>query len=314
VEFTIQPDPDDDAVRLAIIHGIGSNPPAGREKTGNNPETPQKTSQNPVSNSKQGQTAENFPSPASNDQNNKPFLSILVMVLGTIAVIDFNSTSAWRSEKGKIRIGPSLAPYHVFAAAVNHGKSDLPPDTVEILVAKPHGVNNKAITFLSVGAEFPDRHIGIEQWPDDMISHHASNMTYRFVIEPDDTQGYLMVIYEGSGYVHGFSIDWKYNTYRVVNSGQYSLDSVSAKFINSITLELPDEEMTSLDKIPSCGSLNKKFKKLPHKVDKTVKKEHMKNMVENIDPQQIIEDGITYTRVPLRFPKTISAPQQQFSE
>jgi hypothetical protein len=76
--ITIQPDPDDDAVRLAIIHGIGSNTPAGRKKTESNPEMPQKTNQNPVSTSQQDQTAKNFPSPASNVQNITSFLSTLL--------------------------------------------------------------------------------------------------------------------------------------------------------------------------------------------------------------------------------------------
>jgi hypothetical protein len=39
---------------------------------------PQKTNQNPVSTSQQDQTAKNFPSPASNEQNIMSFLSALV--------------------------------------------------------------------------------------------------------------------------------------------------------------------------------------------------------------------------------------------
>ena len=236
------------------------------------------------------------------------------MVVGTLMVINFDSTGTWRSEKGEICIEPSIAPYHVFAATVDHGKSDLPPNVVGVFVEKLDGVDNKATTFFSVGAEFPGRRTDTDDWPDDMRYHHNSNMSYQFVIKPDDTQGYLRVTYENFDYVYSFPLNPKYNAYQVINSEQIGFDSTSSKVINAIILDYPKEEITSMDKIPSCGSLNKKYKRLPPEVSKAQKKEYMKNMVENIDPQKTIADGVTYTRIPLRFLKTIPAPQEKFGE
>jgi len=225
-------------------------------------------------------------------------------------MVNFSSTGTWRSEKGEICIEPSIAPYHVFAATVDHDKSDLPPNAVEVFVEQLEGVGNKATTFFSVGAEFPGRHADNVQWPDD-----DSNMSYQFVIKPDDAQGYLRVTYEGFDYVYGFPLKQKYNAYRVINSEQFGFDSVTSKLFNNLAiLEPPKEEISSLDMIPSCGPLNKKYKRFPPEVSKAQMEEYMKNMVKNIDPQQRIEDGVTYTRIPLQLLKTIPVPQQESEE
>ena len=232
------------------------------------------------------------------------------IVIGTLGVINFNSTGAWRGKKGEICIEPSIAPYQVFAAK-DRGKSDLPPNVVKVIVET---LDAKATTFFSVGAEFPGRRTDNDPWPDDRRFRHQSNMSYQFVVKPHDAQGYLRVAYEDFDYVYSFPLNPKYNVYRVINGEQVGFDSTSMKVINAMILDYPLEEATSLDKIPSCGSLNKKYKRLPPEVSKAQKKEYMKNMVENIDPQKKIEDGVTYTRIPLRFLKAMPAPQEKFEE
>jgi hypothetical protein len=226
------------------------------------------------------------------------------IVIGTLAALNFNSTGTWRSEKREICIEELIAPYRVFAATVAHGNSDLPPDVVSVFVRE---LKNKATTFFSVGAEFPGRRVDAP-WSDNT---YGGDSSYLFAIKPDDTQGYLRITYENSDYVYDFPLNPKYNAYRVVNSGQIGLDSTSSKGINAWILELPEEEITSLDKIPSCGPLNKKFERLPPEVGKAEQKKYMKNMVENLDPQKITKDGVTYTRIPLRFLETIPASQQE---
>jgi hypothetical protein len=229
------------------------------------------------------------------------------MLIGSLAALDFSSTGTWRSEKKEICIEPLIAPYRVFAATVAHGKPDLPPDAVGVFVEELEGVGNEATTFFSVGAKFPGRRVG----GDDT---YGGDQSYLFAIKPDDTQGYLRITYEDSDYVYDFPLNPKYNAYRVVNSGQIGFDSTSSKVVNAMILEFSREEITSLDKMPSCGPLNKKLKRLPPEVSDAEKKEYMKNMVENVDPQKITKDGVTYTRIPLRFLETMPASQEGLEE
>jgi len=229
-------------------------------------------------------------------------------------VVNFSSTGTWRSVKGEICIEPSYAPYHVFAATVKRDEPELPPNAVDVFVEELNGVDNKATTYFFAGAEFPDLRDDSGQWSDDLRFHRSIDMSFPFLAKPTDTHGYLMITYEDSVYAYSFPLNPKFNAYRVINSGQVGLGSETLELINALILELPEKEASSQDITPSCGPLNKKYERLPREVGKAKMKEYMKNMVNNIDPQKIIEDGVTYTRIPLQFLKTLPAPQQESEE